>query len=97
MKTLIITLLLITPLTAQAAICDDLSDVSGAIMTARQNGMSMSELWRVKADKRLRPYTRSKIKDAYSEPKYSTDEYQQNAINDFKDQAFLECIKAVSK
>ena len=96
MKYILILLATIT-MTAQAGTCEDLSDISKALMTARQNGASMLEVWNIPSSKHLKPYAHTKIKQAWSEPRYSTYEYQQKAITDFTNQAFLECVQVMNK
>lgn len=91
MKLLLATLLLM-PLMAHAGTCEELSDLSGSIMKARQSGVSMQKAMAIAGDDK---YTRSKVIQAYEHSRFQTDEYQMRAISDFSDKAYLECIRSL--
>jgi hypothetical protein len=56
-------------------------------MTARQSGMAMSEVMNMMSFKQL-------VIAAYEKPRFSGDEYKTKSIEDFRDKAYLDCIKA---
>lgn len=70
--------------------CKQVSELAGVIMTARQTGVPMVEVFE-KAD------GFKVIEDviilAYKTPKFSVKENQQEQINEFKNEFFLNCVK----
>jgi hypothetical protein len=92
MKVLYLALLI--PLSASASpLCDSLSTIAGTIMTGRQNGQTMQAQMNLVEPTGMN-YVEGLVVRAYSEPRYETDSVKKNAINDFKDQVYLECTKA---
>lgn len=94
------------PLTVEQAklgLCKTLSETAETIMTKRQNGVDAYEL--VDAGEKLRSKNPSKelnkvtslgrnfIIEAYSKPLFSTEEYKQKAIYEFKNDKFIECLQ----
>lgn len=78
-------------------ICKSSAGAAKAIMSSRQRGAAMTEMM----DKVVRPaepFIRDIIKafviDAYSRPRFDTPEFQQRAILDFENHAYLSCLKA---
>lgn len=78
--------------------CKSIADLAGTIMKARQNGRDMSELMELvgkyfeDAEER-KPYDRMVVL-AYDSPRYSTEEYKNKAVSDFKNSVYLGCFKA---
>lgn len=79
------------------AICKSSAGAAKAIMGSRQRGAAMTEMM----DKVVRPaepFIKDVIKafvmDAYSRPRFDTPEFQQKAILDFENYAYLSCLKA---
>ncbi len=79
------------------AICKSSAGAAKAIMSSRQRGAAMTEMM----DKVVRPaepFIKDVIKafviDAYSRPRFDTPEFQQKAILDFENYAYLSCLKA---
>jgi hypothetical protein len=70
--------------------------VAEAIMTARQGGVVMSTAMRLASDvgEPLKAGMIEMIKLAYNEPRYSTEDYQQKAIIDFRNEVELICYQA---
>ena len=80
--------------------CIGLSEISANIMSNRQHGTDITKLINVINKPRFatqKPYAQMKIIDAYNEPRYSTTEYQDQAIADFKNEAYLECFRIMNK
>lgn len=78
-------------------ICKSSASAAKSIMSSRQRGAAMTEMM----DKVVRPaepFIRDIIKafviDAYSRPRFDTPEFQQKAILDFENHAYLSCLKA---
>ena len=86
--------------TAYADTCDTLSDLSGGVMTLRQKGVPMKTVFSKFSDEEypiFGKYIRVKIKQAYKEPRFTTAEYQNNAILDFENEAYSKCIEVLDK
>lgn len=76
-------------------LCESVSVAAEAIMTRRQNGVSMVEQMKMTEDMQasVRGLTRQLIADAYSTPRYSTQSLQQRSIEDFRDSSAAACYK----
>lgn len=72
--------------------CKSLSTLSGTIMRNRQAGVPMSAALDSVIDGKLKPFTIEIIKLAYAQPKYATEEYQENSVNEFSNQYMLQCL-----
>ncbi len=70
--------------------CTTLSAIAERIMYLRQEGTDMMELVKVTTV----PIAMKMIEQAYEQPQYSTDEYKQRAVQRFKNEWVLACIKA---
>lgn len=80
--------------------CISLAEISANIMSNRQHGTDITKLINLINKPRFatqKPYAQIKIIDAYNEPRYSTTEYQDQAIADFKNEAYLECYRVMNK
>lgn len=80
--------------------CIGLAEISANIMSNRQHGTDITKLINLINKPRFatqKPYAQMKIIDAYNEPRYVTVEYQDQAIADFKNEAFLECYQVMNK
>jgi superfamily II DNA or RNA helicase len=77
--------------------CKALSKTNALIMKARQNNMSMSEVMEIvgseKYDKNFQKHIRGVIIRAYDSPRFTLESYQQQAIDDFENEAMLNCIR----
>lgn len=80
--------------------CIVLSEISANIMSNRQHGTDITRLVKLFQKPQyatMRPYATAKAIQAYEEPRYSTTEYQDQAIADFKNEAYLECFRIMNK
>lgn len=78
------------------SICKSTAGGAKAIMSSRQRGASMPEMMDKvvrPADPAIKDITKAFVIDAYNRPRYDTPEYQQKAILDFENYAYLTCIK----
>lgn len=77
------------------AVCNSISSLAETIMKQRQNGAPMSEMMRIagEAGGALGKVGEELVIMAYEKPRYRTENYQQRAIEDFRDSAHLECVK----
>ncbi len=76
-------------------LCEAISNLAEFIMKHRQNGLSMS----VQMKHRGANSVTREMKDAltiaaYEKPRFSSGEYQKKSIEDFRDKAYLDCVKA---
>lgn len=98
MKKLIIALSLVLSAQSMAGeitkadICASYSSLAGVVMMKRQEGVDMARM--IAALNGGDSYDTSLIiiKAAYALPRFSTPDYQQNAIIDFKNDVMSECM-----
>ena len=98
MKTTILLILLLT-LSPVSAItledCNDISNFAATVMRSRQANIDMVKVIQVVQDNddAAKDAMEFIVKDAYSQPGYSTIKYKTKAIMQFKNKYFLECYK----
>lgn len=95
MKHLLLAATLLLSTSATAATyeqCKDLTAFAGALMTARQAGVSMDQVFEVAKEQGMDKSVDNMIILAYETPRYSTDSNKQGAINDFKSQILTACM-----
>lgn len=83
-----------TMTTANAQYCTIIGNLSESIMKARQNGVSMSDIMNMPSATSL---GKAMTIDAFKEPRYSTEEFKQRAITDFRANWELACYEFKSK
>lgn len=74
--------------------CDDISDLALQIMRGRQNGTAMSKMMQIAEDNKL---IQAMVIAAYEKNRYSTEEVQTKIIEEFRDDAHLQCVKALRR
>ena len=79
---------------AQADQCQDAGDLAEAVMTARQNGAPISQLMEIANGQEI---IVKMVLMAYGEPRYSTDEFQSRAIEDFRNLWEVGCYQAMNE
>ena len=98
MKKLIIALSLVLSAQSMAGeitktdICASYSLLAGVIMTKRQEGVDMARMITALNGGDSYDTSVTIIKAAYALPRFSTADYQQNAIIDFKNDVMSECM-----
>lgn len=82
----------------QVELCEAMSEMAGKIMTARQRGVPMSTLATLPQSdsEEVRNLRKELLIAAFESPRYSSEDYQEKAVVDFKNGVFLECFKHVS-
>ena len=98
MKNLIIAAALTLSLTAfaedpQTDVCDQLNIMAEAIMEARQSGVEMRDMIRITREENMPGYVTEIIIRAYEMPRFSVERNKQNAIKDFQNEIYLQCIR----
>ena len=77
----------------EMSFCEEFEDLSRTIMDNRQSGIPMSTQYNL-VDSDL---IRKVVVLAYKVPEYSSEEYQQDAVNKFGNAAFLQCIESTEQ
>lgn len=80
-------LLMATPMSAQDNPCATMGEMGEKIMAIRQMGGNMSDLMgplMALEQGPERDIAIAMVKDAYAQPRYSTPDFQRQAINDFR-------------
>lgn len=87
-------LLLCEPSIASTDFCKEVDGAAKSVMTARQRGVAMADVYEVtnKMDGYLQGLFRMAIKEAYSKPRFSSEEYQEKAVADFRSDMFQACL-----
>ena len=98
MKNLIIAAALTLSLTAfaedaQTDFCDQLNIMAESIMGARQSGVEMRDMIRITREENMPGYVTEIIIRAYEKPRFSVEKNKQNAIKDFQNEIYLQCIR----
>ena len=70
--------------------CKTISSLAEQIMTSRQAGLDMAEMYELSKDSKL---GQSMVMMAFDKPLYSTEDYKRTEISKFKNLWFKECIK----
>lgn len=73
--------------------CAKLGGVAEKTMIKRQEGFPMQKLMEVVAVGDLREMMESLIIAAYDSPRYATAGMQQKAVEDFRNDVYLQCVK----
>ncbi|MES1926533.1 hypothetical protein [Salinisphaera sp. T31B1] len=76
--------------------CRAMSGLAGAIMEQRQANADMGDLVARAQTTPLPGITTAIIRDAYSEPLYSSPVYQQRAVRSFSNDVYATCLDAIS-
>lgn len=75
--------------------CDSIAKMAGTIMQARQAGMDMGKVLETSsANEALSRRVRDLTVAAYESPRYSTEKNKTRAVEDFKNDAYLACVKS---
>ena len=82
--------LVATPLAAEADACSQMGTMAAKIMEVRQIGVAVSKVIEIFDDDAMTAI----ILAAYQVPRFSTDEYQQRAIADFRNEVEVMCYEA---
>ncbi len=81
------------PMPSMTEVCSQIANTARITMKARQVGVSMRSSMELTTE----PMIIDIITDAYGHPAYSTQEYQDKAIQDFEDHWYLRCVKAYNQ
>jgi hypothetical protein len=74
-------------------LCDLTSETAEIVMRKRQAGVSMKKMMEVTANEALGSIAESLVITAYDSPRYHTKEMQEWSIEEFRDEAYLLCVK----
>ena len=104
-KTLIVALMMVAGI-AQAApatqedldkLCVSYGNAAESLMQARQEGVALSTLLSPLTGNPAAKMMRPLVIDAFTVPRYNTDEFKKQAVIDFRAKAELVCFKTYSK
>lgn len=81
--------------TSEPDICVVISRYAEKIMEARQSNVDITKMMEIAAmaEGKVAPWKRAMILRAYEQPRYASEEYRDNAVRDFKNEAYLACMK----
>lgn len=74
-------------------VCKELSFLSGTIMESRQEGVPMYDLMEIANQNPQLPIVKELVILAFEQPRYSVKSNQQDAVSEFQNEVYLECIK----
>ena len=106
MKTLIVALMMVVPVSVAAEeskdlgpeMCAALGQMSESIMLSRQVGVPLSQMIEITSnegeDEELQKTIRKIVLAAYDEPRYNSVDYQQQAAQEFNNKVVLECLRS---
>jgi hypothetical protein len=82
-------------------ICGDMAGFAEVVMQDRQNGVPITDIIQSvnqdMADGVRKNLFKSTVFEAYSEPRWSTEENKRKAVTEFSNQRYLTCIKIFSE
>ena len=93
MNKVIMGLFMVASMNVYAIDCASLSETAATVMEVRQMGYPMSKL--MEAAERDGALARALVIEAYRQPRYSSDGYKENAIKDFANEVYLQCIEII--
>lgn len=71
-------------------LCSKIKTIAETVMTSRQSGLDIVRTMDILGDD---PLLIEMATRAYSSPRYSTDEYKRETIQEFGTEYYLDCIK----
>jgi hypothetical protein len=74
-------------------LCEEVADLASTTMASRQSGAPMANVMSMSED----PSFEDIVISAYERPRYTTQEHQQRAIQNFRDEWYLDCVKAARR
>lgn len=81
------------------SLCDSMQSYAQSVMRNRQLGGTAAESIRVINQKKSTPaldnYMKAIVYDAYSEPKWETEANKENAIIEFGNNSYMQCVRAL--
>lgn len=72
--------------------CKYLSEVAHRVMEVRQAGYPMADL--VEAAEQDGALAKALVIEAYKRNQYSSNEYKENAANEFSNEVYMQCLEA---
>lgn len=71
--------------------CKELSNTAKDLMEIRQQGYSMSTLMEAAEGSEL---AQALVIEAYRQPRYNSERYKKQAVEDFTNSVYLQCLEA---
>lgn len=73
-------------------VCESYHGLAEAIMQVRQNGGSMPQMMQITADNEVGKLL---VREAFDQPRYSTEEVQRRTIENFANDVYAECLRSI--
>lgn len=80
------------PVDSRQDYCRVIADVSEYVMKSRQMGMEMNKLLDIEGSSQV-PFWEGIVIAAYKQPKFSTEEHQHNASQEFRNKYYIKCME----
>lgn len=77
--------------TANNEYCESLHGLAAKIMSVRQDEASMPELMKIVGDNAVASEI---VREAYKQQRYSSEEYQKKAVDQFANEVYMICLEA---
>ncbi len=81
-------------------LCEFTAVISERIMQSRQSNMDMmavsKKMGEIGLPESVNDLVQLLIREAWRQPRYSSESYQENAVMDFKNKYYLGCVETVS-
>lgn len=76
-------------------VCAQKASIARTVMEGRQSGFPVEEAMEIArtAPEVAREYWRGRVLAAYGLPRYSSDQYQRRAVEDFGNDAYMDCMR----
>jgi len=74
--------------------CGSVGELATTIMESRQSGVSMAKMMGAVSGEE-NSLAEKLIISAYDSPRYSTERMQKRTVEEFRDEVYLECVKAM--
>lgn len=80
-------------------ICRSASELAESTMQVRQLGAPITDVLQLheNADPAIKPLIQALVRDAYSRPRFLTEEHQQRAATEFASEAYVTCFTSMSR
>lgn len=76
----------------QTKTCESYHGLAEAIMQVRQDGGSMPRMMQIVADNEVGKLL---VREAFDQPRYSTEAVQRRTIENFANEVFAECLRSI--
>jgi hypothetical protein len=93
MKKLLLVVSLMLPLSAAADTCTEIASMAEAVMKNRQAGVDVVVMMDIANKSEVKDIATQMIIEAYKRRAYRTEQYQLEAVREFKNEVYLICLQ----